>query len=113
MPEAPHIKKLRINYEKSKDYRVFFADDALVGQTMTKGITMDFYTGNFIPRTELHTWSEEKKQFDITYEDDDFTPYQRTLQLQIVMTVESAEGLIKAMSDRLKLLKGESRSDKT
>ena len=105
MTEEPINKKIQIEYEKDYNYRIIFADDVLVGQTMTRGLTIDFFVGNWVPRTELHVWSPEKKAYDILTPENDVVPYKRTLQVQIIMTPESAEGMIRAINERMKSLK--------
>lgn len=104
MPESKIIRKIRVTYKQSSDYKVIFADSALVGQAIGKAITLDFYVGNFIPVNEIHTVMEDNK-VHIDIENVDPQPYERILQVQVVMTPENAEELVKIMSERIKALK--------
>ena len=102
MTDSEIIKTVRIQYTKSDDYRSIFADNALVGQAMGKAVTMDFYVGNFTPVDEIHTVTKDG-QVNIKLETPKQEPYERTLQIQVVMTPENAVELVRMINERLKL----------
>ena len=106
MSQNPPIKKFRVKHVKSKDHKTLYADGALVGTPAANSIIMDFFVGNFLPVDEFYTWSDDKKTFDIKLETSEVAPYERVLQVEVVMTPENAQIFANSILEKVKAFKG-------
>jgi len=111
MTDPQILRKVKVKYKKSSDYRAVFADSALIGEAMGRAITLDFYVGNYVPVDELHVVKTDGK-VDVTTDVVEAQPYERTIQIQVVMTPENAQDLVDAVNQRIKAMNKEKEDDK-
>src|SRR6185437_4953886 len=109
MPEQDRVKKFRISYTKSNEYKTIYADGALVGQAAGNAVVMDFYIGNFIPSSEYYVWSESGKNYETKLETPDVQSYERVRQIEVAMTLENAEILANAILEKIQATKEQNK----
>lgn len=101
--------RTRTRYTKAKDYRVIYADSAMVRYASAKALTMDFYVGNVDLQDELQTVHPDGKLTDWKLDEKEERGYTREIQVQVVMTPENAEFLAKTLLDRANTFKEQAK----
>ena len=97
-------ERVLTRYTRAKDYRVTYADGAVVGSAAGRALTIDFYVGNYDLPDILQVKGKDGNYTTEIKEDKD-VGYNRELQVQIIITPENAIGLIEGIKQRLELFK--------
>lgn len=97
-------EKIRTRYTKSKDYRVTYADGAVIGNAAARALTMDFYVGNYDLLDEIQVKGKDGK-YSTQLQEPKEVIYTREMQVQIVITAENAAALVEGIKQRLEFFK--------
>lgn len=95
------VEKFITKYKKSTEYRLSFADSAVIRKTVGDGVQLDFFVGQFDFIDETNVRNPDGS-YNTKARIPEEPTYTRELQTGIVMTMDTAEAFANSLIEAIK-----------